>query len=775
MMPPSITSELNSIEIYTNNDYSFYISDDFDPQATHIYFAPGDSLDYVIRAVKKEDRHLIDSYDEEYLCDVVLSDPCRNIYCTKGTATSPPDLVIKFTNVCIWLTSGEITSIEKANVLYSIIDTVSYWLAEAKKIVESMAFKTDAIRIHIDASNPTDQYYNKLETSEDFTFKIDYIHAANTITMIWNPLSFQLLGKETNATEKTLMESVFNELALHSQTAADLRALDALFANPVKKKVCKINAISTPYMVPTTGDVPCISAEEEQQLLDEIGAHFLSMQEYNYGRVPNEKRAELTNKVVSFLYSLLQNEVASLNCFGLYEKVCYDLETVMYKIMLAHNNYVYDVACYPEKKARIIEKYTEANRASVALKFLAEYIAAIPPTGDNMLGTMQYDRILAICSLIVDWAYKNDLFVYNIFNAPVEFLKSGRIGIARSEIDYLTQINISARTKRMQSLSDPRIPVYKPIEALGDFRRLIDEAFNAEYGFTFQQFTNCIVAIAELGDSIKSDVKRAKREYVVSQVAQTTHYSVECVNAIITLISLGKRDDFLVPPKPYRKEDVYPWRFNRELSFTRRPLILHNDDLIWGNRQLHHMLRYTVDLIMDGRYKARHPKLLQLIGKLSDIRGNEFNSVVYQKIKSIDGIIACERLAKINGKKIVDAKGNTLGDIDIFYIVPEKHIIVVGEVKDFSVAKSPYEMAQEYARIFVDGKKPCYMTKHKRRAAWIQEHLEDVKTHFSLADNIWAVKTVMFVSDEIISNEFYHQNERIIVYSQISEKSIKTV
>ena len=99
---------------------------------------------------------------------------------------------------------------------------------------------------------------------------------------------------------------------------------------------------------------------------------------------------------------------------------------------------------------------------------------------------------------------------------------------------------------------------------------------------------------------------------------------------------------------------------------------------------------------------AKQAELKKLIGKLSDIRGNEFNSVVYQKLNSIDGLIVRERLSKVNGKKITDENGNVLGDIDVFYIVPEKRKIVVGEVKDFSFAKSPYEMDQEYKRIFVD-------------------------------------------------------------------------
>lgn len=159
------------------------------------------------------------------------------------------------------------------------------------------------------------------------------------------------------------------------------------------------------------------------------------------------------------------------------------------------------------------------------------------------------------------------------------------------------------------------------------------------------------------------------------------------VEKIIDQITLCRRQDFLVPPAPFKKHDVYPWRFNRELSFTRRPIIQYNDDLIWGNRQLHHMWRFTVDLIMGGKYQARRPKLKQLIGKLSDKRGNDFNAVVTQKLSSIDGLVVREKLSKINGKKITDGNNNVLGDIDVLYIIPDKKKIVVGGSQGFFICK----------------------------------------------------------------------------------------
>lgn len=775
MHPPMMSSELNYIEVYKQHDHSFYLSDDFDPKTTYADFGFEWALDYVIRATQKEDRHLIDHYDGQHLAQVVLSDPTRGIYIVEGAGQKAPEMVVKFTWGNIWFTTDDITRIEQVNIVATLIDAISYWLAESRDIVNKMRISIGTIRIHLSLSSPIEEYFSISEQDEPFSKYIRYEHFGNTIRMVWSSAAYLLFGGHSNNVEKEMLLSILLELGKMSGTPVDLSELDQLFVNPLKRKVYAVNVINTPYMVPTSVSMQLISAEEENRLLDEIGEHFLALPEYDYGKVPDDKRTELANKVVGYLYSLLQAEVASVMPDGVYERICLDLETVMYRAMLSQKRYAYDISCYPEKAAQIVEEHNETNKSSVALKFLAEYIAASPPSGSRVLGAMQYDRMLAICRLIIDWAYRNDLFRYNIFNSPVQFLPSGRIGMPRDEGEYLAKINAVARSKRLESLSDPSISVYSPSHLINHYQSELDDAFLEEYGFSFQQFMQCILSLAEYGEEMTGDVKKAPRITVVNELAKRENIASDIVDKVIGQITLGPREDYLIAPAPYSKNDIYPWRFNRELSFTRRPILQHKDDLIWGNRQLHHMWRYTIDLMIEGKYKARKPKLKKLIGKLGDKRGNDFNAVVARKLSGFDGLIVQEKLAKVNGKKIADPNGNVLGDIDVFYIIPDQFKLVVGEVKDFSFAKNPYEMDQEYKRIFVDGEKPCYMTKHKRRAAWIEEHLDDVKKHFNLPNGQWTVKTVMFVSEEIVSNAFYQQGETIIVYSDITEDIVKKV
>ena len=774
-MPQMAISELNSIEIYTSNDYSFYVNDDFNPKAGTFFIAPGDSIDYVLRAIKQEDRQLVESYDGEHLLEVVLCDEKREIYSTVNVSSTDTELVIKFKKMNIWITTPPASNKMELNIYFSISDAISFWLSECADIINRLEFNTSLFNIQIVITGERKSYGLHIKDTGCFEDFVDYSGDSSTIIMSWTPAAFRFMNSVSNKNEKEMMASIFKQFEARSKYNFNWELFDKVFDNPLKKKFFSLDYITTPYLRPIHGHIQKIRAEDENQLLDEIGTHFLATDEWNYGRVPDGLRASLANQVVGYLYSLLQEMIAAVKPDGLFEIVCFDLEKIMYNLMLSHKRYAYDVACYPEKEKKFQQEHNELNKSSQALKFLAEYIAACPPCGTAILGKMQYENMIATCSLIINWAYRNDLFYYHIFNSPIEFLQSGRIGMKQDENDFLIRINASARARKLESLSDPSIDCYFPHSIIPELQSRVDEAFYDEYVFTFQQFTQCIMGMIECGDEIAGEVKKTSKQVLVRKLFSKEHIPEDIIERVLDQITLSKRDNYLTPPSPYTSLDVYPWRFNRELSFTRRPVMCVDNNLIWGNRQLYHMWTYTIDLIVEGKYKAKGKKLKALIGILSDKRGNEFNAVVIEKLKSIGGLLVDGPLSKINGKRLINADGNELGDIDVLYVIPKLRKIVVGEVKDFSYAKNPYEMDQEYQRLFVDTKKPCYISRHKRRVEWVKNHVEDVKAHFQLLGEKWVVKDTLFVSDEIVSNAFYNKGQKIIVYSEITEKSIKSV
>lgn len=244
---------------------------------------------------------------------------------------------------------------------------------------------------------------------------------------------------------------------------------------------------------------------------------------------------------------------------------------------------------------------------------------------------------------------------------------------------------------------------------------------------------------------------------------------------IIDSIALRQREDFLVPPEPFRKEDVYPWRFNRELSFTRRPIIIRGDEMIWGNRQLDHMIRFTLGLINNGKLKAHSSKMNSLVGRISDERGAEFNDFIYKILVNFNVFEVYPNISKVNGVYIAE-NNNTLGDIDVLIIDREYHKIIAAEVKNFNFSKNPYEMHLEYKKMFENTKKKKgYYTKHCRRVDWCNKHIDDFKKQYGLDDGDWRVIGVFILSQPLVSTEIYHKEIKMLTEKELSVSSIRNI
>ena len=503
-----------------------------------------------------------------------------------------------------------------------------------------------------------------------------------------------------------------------------------------------------------------------------IGQFALVNKNIPYGIIADDDKVPLCKDIVAYLYDMLKEKVACLDGAKLC-KLCYlDLETVICSMMTSKKRYSYDIACYPEEAENYFKSFNDNNRASLALKFLLEYVAATQPTGNEYFGEIDYENLLTICSFIIEWAYNKDLFDNKIINSKVEILKSQRIGIDKTQIHHITNCQQQSYNNRLLAHSNPNTDIFSP-RFYAEYMPNINLAFSDEYGYSFSQLYTFIQALLDAGNRIESEIKVMKSEDVVVRVEQTTDLTSETIKKIIRDISLAKRSDYTSPPDGFSTSDIWPWRFNRRLSFTRRPIIVYDDDLIWGNRQLSHSFWFTLDLLFEGKIKASGQALKTIIGKITNKRGNTFNDDVKKKLEGFPSITVHSKVKKINGKRIASGDNNTLGDIDILFFNHIKKRIVVCEVKDFSYTKNAYEMYQEYQSVFCDnGSKLCYISKHKRRLNWVKEHIEDVIKYYNLPAGNWTVRDLLITNEVIIGNEVYHMNQTILLYSELNEKRV---
>lgn len=777
---PMSYSDLNIINFYVSNNYSFYVSDNINISETIIYISPEDYVDYINKAIKQKNTILVESYEDGYKTRIELCDKIRNIYRNLNIVkTKINGICIYFNNCIIWITSDIIKEKLDINLYISIIDALSFWLSECKNIIENMDLCDTLYHFNIVLTGDKKSYYYATTDDIDISSLIKIEGNGRHYNLIWSPKAFSQMSCKTNLKEKELCYMVLDVLNRNTFKSYNYKTeIDMIFSNQIKKKFFSSDFKATPYLKPIISkDKIMIYKEDEDHILDIIGKIILKDGKWNYGVIPDSDRTKIANEVVGILYGMLQNEIEQLSSINLVETIYFDLENTIYRLMMAKNQYVYELTCYPEKEEQYMNDYNNLNKISLALKFMMEYVAAKPPKGKDILGIEKYEYILAICSLIIDWAYKNDLFHYNIFNTPIEILKSDRIGIKKNEFLNMNYYINKYEKEQLYYISSSEFRKKYNINQ-SDYSIELDQAFLSDYGYTFNQFYRVINGMIDYGNKIQIDeiFVKNKDDLINYLMCLDQDLTSEIVTKIIDDISLTERENFLELPNKFRNEDVYPWRFNRAYSFNRRPLIIREKDVIWGNRQLYHMLLYLTDLIYYGKLSTKDTKMATLIGHINNERGRIFNQLVVDMFLDMGIFRIFPNVKKINKNSIADKNGNTLGDIDILIIDDKMHSIYVAEVKDFNLSRNPYEIQLEYKKMFVDDKKKCFATKHKRRVEWVREHLEDLKLQYRLDNSaVWRVKSLFIVSEPLISNQIYGKDIEVVSKSELSVEKIRSI
>ncbi len=227
------------------------------------------------------------------------------------------------------------------------------------------------------------------------------------------------------------------------------------------------------------------------------------------------------------------------------------------------------------------------------------------------------------------------------------------------------------------------------------------------------------------------------------------------------MLTLEPRARFRDPPSPFAPPDVYPWRFNRELSFVRRPLLLRTtgdgEELVWGPRHVDAAGRQLVMLIMSERLKAHSKPMRNLMTRLRQEETAEFVEHVGRQYTDA-GMVVRTNVRKIAGHKITKLDGNDAGDIDVLAADPVGLVVHVQECKDLEGARTPAELHNELEKTFAVGRrKRSAADKHLERIAWVEDHLAEVVAWLGLPDAAgrWSVAGGFVVDTEVLSPHVY--------------------
>ncbi len=745
------TAVLDEFCSYVANEKSFYLSDDGIPNLT--VFQTGDGLYPRQKYFAETDRHgVVPPVSSPPIVQVRrrYERDAPEIFLVEPSS-SYVGYVVEMIDHTVFITV-DIEGAEPVGVEPTLLECVAYWVREC-------AYRTGArpraatteltVRLIDPESWRTVHDWSRTDPAVRMT------QVENGYTLAFTETFVALLQEAVNTAERELVAVLLT--SLFGTGSTDLgSSLDAVAPLGSKRMINAFDQNHAPDML--AENLPRALKGHDQitaQVLDELGQWLRSPTGggFQIGGLLGTERVRVLNAAVGHLFSRLEAEIASYDRRALLDFLVAQNEALLHDAKFNSIMLKSRLACFGEQSetvAELVDHRKASATAQRANRFLIEYVAAQPPGGERVIEVLDYYRVLGIAIELIRRATTSDFLHYGLADFEVSILGSGRLGVSREE-PVTTAMDTYAANFGMRSVrgavsndagdgvDDFDVP---------DFIARSEPAMRAEFGFTLTELRGVCGGLLDLATA--DQVTRIDRSRAISEVSTARGVANEVVSAVMDGITLTERKSFLGIG-----QDAWPWRFNRDMSYVRRPLVLQGHELVFGFRSIYRLGPYWVDNLLSGRLQGR-AKTAEIQRCISEARGkinNAFARSVAAKLESL-GMTTRSSVNKIGKNRITDAAGHDLGDIDVLAAHPETRTVIAVEAKDFEVARTPAEIAGELEKLFAGkkGKKPT-IELHSRRIDWLRQHLGDV-TEFLGADSNgapWHLAGAVVTSDPLLT------------------------
>lgn len=739
---------IDEYEMWRGNSRSFYLDDEARPTFVSVDPSYG-------RAIREEvarttDVHAVRTPDDA-VEQVALLHADRDIPIYVPFLGDPerPRLVVELASGAWWVL-GEKAFSNSAHRFASVamVDCIAYWLWQVgPSLPECVWLNDDMLTIDVVISDP-DQWAPLAVPGASGPVARVEVSGERTATVTVLPAMAARMDAPDNAAERELMEGVLRAISQLDReeggSGLDDGEVEAAIDRhaPLGPKK-KINVFQTGDRPPLReGTLPRMRLRQDPDVsdaLDEMSAVLLPQLAAPVGPLKRDARVPALNAAVAIHFDRLTSTVAELDPAGLLEGLVIRHEALVHRNALQERTLGSRIACFAETKLLedMIEELPEVNSTAVSLRFLIEYVATCPPAGLRPMSIDVLDRLTAHAGEIVNRGMISDVLNYELDDFDVSVLGSERLGVSRDGAYHAGQ----------QSYLRARVPVIARQTAASfashwdrrsgerpAFADAADVAAEAEFGFTLTELGHFFAELVNAAQIRSEDVAVERRCSLAAELVAALQWNPDRVEQALDLLTLAPRSAFLKPPKPFTSNDVYPWLFNRGLSYLRKPLLLRRTEgepeIVWGMRQAWVAGGYLFQLVTTERLRARTLPMKQFMSQLRQTETAAFNDRVADLCRA-RGLTTRTGVFKVGSEQLVrtlaDGRTEAIGDIDVLAAdLAQRHLLIL-ECKDLDGARTPSELKNEIDYTFAHGRtKKSKLAIHIERIAWVRHHLAAV-------------------------------------------------
>jgi len=485
-----------------------------------------------------------------------------------------------------------------------------------------------------------------------------------------------------------------------------------------------------------------------------VGGHVSAEFSLENEPIPRDQREKVVRSCVERLLAEVRELLSTVSPDGLLEQLLAANERIVAESEHSRAVLPARLATYPavDSQGRLRDEAARASQAAVCCRFLAEYVAAQPPTGEQPWGVHLYDRAMALTGEMISWAYLDDAFVYHMSDVGLLLNEDGELRLEEQDryemgrVAYF-DVHVAAQRETMQRIFMRRFDSGPSQTEASELVERINALMFAEAGATLTELGELLHAASAYAAGQESEIVAIERSAANAILAAELEWPSEKVDRALSYLTIGPRPSFLKPPSG-NWSDVVPSRFARRWSLNRRPFIARGDELLWGRRQVLVALNVMLGQIASGRFQslAESTELRDELSLLASEEGKKFEHEVAEVFRADSRFVVAESVAALGGHKLQRANGQSLGDIDVLVADTVARVLYGVECKDLAGALTPSEVAGELSEHF-DEEGTTSSTKHAERVAWLEKRRPEALHHLGIADNpaAWRVAG-MFVT-----------------------------
>ena len=777
----SLFGTMDAYAIYIKNHGNLLDSDEANPIGGMLMIMHGSSDSFRREVQKQINEHSVLIYHEGEIgfAKVTRYKTYAPIYIERELSREFR-IVIESYKMPIWITNYQ-NEIDVNGWASHACEAVAFWLHKMQKhlspILNMLGFIQFELEIIVDKKLLTsDEYEIKDFPLEQIEIKIEIVPLRIKLNIPFEIL--YLIKLPNNEADKRLMKAALHSIKKYVEEASGKESeLSEGIINEIIESTMQPSQAKMILFSDATGNVKLdsrnlhslryVQNSDVSYILDNLVSYLPTGYSIPEMIKDKDSKTKLCDDVVAAIIFQIESRLLQFDGKKLLELLIKQNEKCVQVREFREILIPAKIACFSNAESeieQILDNEKNLVTTAHATRTLIEFVATKIPGGFKQPSYDDIDELLALTNQLTEWGALNESIRLGLDDPEMGLLPSGRIGtektlernafkpyaIAKTESEIFRNIE-NFEANYLYSLNGDELKETKESKEL-------DEAFNAEFNISLTTLSEIVGTLINEGFTKANACTILEEGNIYQILTKVKGDTIGTITTALDLLSLIERSSIGdTPVGNYTKADIFPWHYNRRLSYLRRPIVkVKDNEKVYYYFGYRHLMAFTDNLFYllysSKLPKATTPLMKGWLASVSSDKGSPFRKKVAEWFEQETNflIVPYEIKMDVNTSKAHIKTEIPLGDIDLMAIDHTNKIVYCIECKNISGGRNVHEMKVEMdeylGRDGKTAKAKIYL--HANRNLWLQKNKSSLSQFVPLIEE-YTIKSLILTADEI--------------------------